>query len=88
MADLVVALLLATARRLPEGVAHVKNGTWPDVYTAMWMTGKDVHHSTVGIIGMGRIGVQVAKRLSGFDCTILYPGPFPLPYLSFYDSPE
>jgi lactate dehydrogenase-like 2-hydroxyacid dehydrogenase len=73
VADLSVALLLATARRLPEGAVHVKKGTWPSVWAPLWMSGKDVHHSTVGLIGMGRIGCQVARRLRGFDCTILYP---------------
>jgi len=72
VADTVVALLLAVARRIPEGAQHVKNGTWPSVWIPLWMCGKDVHHSTVGIIGLGRIGYQVAKRLKAFDCHVLY----------------
>ncbi len=48
----------------------------------MWMCGKDVHHSTVGIIGLGRIGSAVAKRLRAFDCKILYCDPRPKPELA------
>jgi len=78
-ADHVVALLLATARRLPEGYTAVKEGKWPKSWIPLWMCGKDVHGSTVGIIGMGRIGLAVAKRLSGFGCKIIYSGPKPKP---------
>jgi len=74
-ADHVVALLLTTARRLPEGYCAVKEGKWPETWLPLWMCGKDVHGSTVGIIGLGRIGLAVAKRLSGFGCKILYTGP-------------
>jgi len=75
VADHVVAILLTTARRLPEGYTAVKEGKWPKAWIPLWMCGKDVHGSTVGIIGMGRIGEAVAKRLSGFGCKILYTGP-------------
>ena len=46
------------------------------------MTGLDVHGSTVGIVGLGRIGVAVARRLAGFNCRILYSGPRPRPELA------
>lgn len=74
-ADLVVTLLLSTARRIPEASETVYNGKWASDWTPFWMCGKDVHSSTVGIIGMGRIGQAVAKRLSGFGCKFLYHGP-------------
>ncbi len=69
-ADLAVALLLAGARRLPEGVAHVRAGRWgpwdPDL-----LMGAEVSASTVGIVGLGRIGRAVARRLGGFGCRLL-----------------
>lgn len=74
-ADLVVSLLLATARRIPEASETVYNGKWGTDWNPFWMCGKDVHGATIGIIGMGRIGQSVAKRLAGFDCKILYHGP-------------
>lgn len=71
-ADTIFGLLLATARRIPELHQHVKDLKWkgkigPDKY------GVDVHHKTLGIIGMGRIGTAIAKRAHlGFDMDILY----------------
>jgi lactate dehydrogenase-like 2-hydroxyacid dehydrogenase len=69
VADLAVALLLATARHLPQGDKLVRSGTWPQggLPLATKVSGK-----TVGIVGMGRIGVSVAKRLNAFDCKISY----------------
>jgi lactate dehydrogenase-like 2-hydroxyacid dehydrogenase len=57
-------------------IDHVRQHTWPSAWSPQWNLGKDVHHSTVGIIGLGRIGEKIAKRLRGFDCKILYDGPF------------
>jgi len=74
-ADLVVSLLLSTARRIPEASETVYNGKWGTDWSPFWMCGKDVHGATIGIVGMGRIGQSVARRLSGFDCKILYHGP-------------
>ena len=73
-AELAVALLLATARRLPEGTHAVESGTWP-IWRPMWMTGRDIHGSTIGIVGLGRIGAAFARMLGGFGCRILYTGP-------------
>jgi lactate dehydrogenase-like 2-hydroxyacid dehydrogenase len=70
-ADLAVTLLMATARRIPEAVEAVKSGQW-STWKPEWMTGRDVYGSTVGIVGLGRIGQTVARRLQGFDCRILY----------------
>jgi lactate dehydrogenase-like 2-hydroxyacid dehydrogenase len=77
-ADLTLALLLATARRLPEAWSAVKDGTWGP-WQPLWMTGRDLHGSTVGIVGLGRIGAAVARRLQGFGCRLLYSGPRPHP---------
>ena len=77
-AELAVALLLATARRLTEATEAVKSGAW-SAWKPEWMTGRDVFGSTVGIVGMGRIGAAFARRLKGFDCRLLYSGPNPKP---------
>jgi lactate dehydrogenase-like 2-hydroxyacid dehydrogenase len=75
-ADLTLALLLATARRLPEAWTAAREGAWGP-WQPEWMTGRDVHGSTVGIVGLGRIGAAVARRLLGFGCRIVYSGPRP-----------
>ena len=80
-ADLAVALLLAAARRLPEAWRAAQDGTWGP-WQPEWMTGRDVYGSTVGIVGLGRIGAAVARRLLGFGCRIVYSGPRPRPELA------
>lgn len=70
-ADLTFALLLATARRIVEADHYTRSGEWRTWYP-MLLTGPDVHHATLGIVGMGRIGYEVAKRARGFDMHILY----------------
>lgn len=72
VADLIMGLILSTARRIPEMDSYVKSGSWQleDYYSTF---GVDVHHSTIGIIGMGRIGEVVAKRAKlGFDAAVIY----------------
>jgi len=71
-ADLAFTLILATARRIAELVHWVKADRWT-VHTGLLDNlGRDVHHTTLGIIGMGRIGREVARRATGFNMTILY----------------
>jgi glyoxylate reductase len=70
-ADLTFALLLATARRIVEADRYTRSGEW-QTWHPMLLTGPDVHHATLGIIGMGRIGYEVAKRACGFEMVILY----------------
>ncbi|MGI8460080.1 MAG: 2-hydroxyacid dehydrogenase [Solirubrobacterales bacterium] len=72
-ADLAIALMLAVARRLPEGERAVRDGHW-SVWSPEWLLGRDLHGATVGIIGGGRIGMAVARRLEGFDCEVLVAG--------------
>lgn len=73
-AELTVALLLATARRLPEGVEEVKNGGWSS-WKPLWLCGYGLSGSTIGIIGLGRIGMAIAQRLLPFGVKrVLYTG--------------
>ena len=70
-ADLAFALLLAAARRLPEGDRLVREGRWRTFGTST-LLGTDVHGATIGIVGFGRIGQAVARRAAGFGMRILY----------------
>ena len=70
-ADLAFALLMAAARRLPEGDAYVRDGRWK-TWGPLLLLGPDVHGATIGIVGFGRIGQAVARRAQGFGMRILY----------------
>jgi lactate dehydrogenase-like 2-hydroxyacid dehydrogenase len=70
-ADLAFALLMAVARRIVESDRIVREGQWK-TWSPLFMAGVDVHHATIGIVGMGRIGYEMARRASGFQMTILY----------------
>ena len=70
-ADFTWALILATARRLTEAEAWLRAGEWHGWKLKQFL-GFDVHHATLGILGMGRIGRAVARRAAGFDMTGLY----------------
>jgi glyoxylate reductase len=70
-ADLVFSLLMAAARRVVEADNYTRNGQWK-TWGPMVLLGQDIHHSTLGIIGLGRIGMEVAKRARGFDMKVLY----------------
>lgn len=70
-ADLAFALLMATARRVVEAAELVKNNEWKS-WSPLLLAGHDIHHKTIGIVGMGKIGETVAKRATGFDMEILY----------------
>lgn len=72
VADLIFALILASARKVAEMDRYVRDGKWNETDFEE-MFGKDVHHATLGIIGMGRIGQDVARRARyGFDMDVLY----------------
>ncbi len=70
-ADFAWALLMAAARRVVEGHAFVHSGQWRQ-WTIDLLVGEDIHHRTIGIFGMGRIGQAVARRARGFSMRILY----------------
>ncbi|XP_072137952.1 glyoxylate reductase/hydroxypyruvate reductase-like isoform X2 [Mobula birostris] len=78
-AELTVALLLATSRRLIEATEEVKNGGWT-AWKPLWMCGHGLAGSTVGIVGLGRIGLAIAQRLMPFGVKrFLYTGRQPRP---------
>ena len=77
-ADLAWALLMAAARRLPEGDRYVRAGSWR-TWGPMLLMGLDVHGATIGIVGFGRIGRAVAQRARGFGMEILYHDLAPVP---------
>ena len=70
-ADLAFALLMATARRLPEARDYVREDRWL-TWGPMLLLGKDIHGATLGLIGFGRIGREMAKRATGFGMRTLY----------------
>ncbi|MFM2482170.1 D-glycerate dehydrogenase [Celerinatantimonas sp. YJH-8] len=74
VADTVFALMLSSARRVVELADWVKTGQWQGKLPAS-LFGLDVHHKTLGIVGLGRIGMAVARRAHhGFGMSILYAG--------------
>ena len=72
-ADLAWALLMAVARRVIEGDAWVRSGTW-NGWDLDQLVGGDVHGKRLGIVGFGRIGQRMARRALGFDMRVLYTG--------------
>ena len=70
-ADLAFALLMAAARRVAEGDRYVRAGRWK-TWGPMLLLGPDVHGSTLGIVGFGRIGQAMARRARGFGMKVLY----------------
>jgi D-3-phosphoglycerate dehydrogenase / 2-oxoglutarate reductase len=70
VAELALGLILALARQIPAAVESVHQGQWPR-YSGITLEGK-----TIGILGLGAIGKQLARRLNGFDCKILASDPY------------
>jgi glyoxylate reductase len=70
-ADFAFALLMAAARRIVEGVDYVRTGRW-QTWGPLLLLGADVHHATLGLVGLGRIGAEMAKRARGFDMQVVY----------------
>ena len=76
-ADLAVALMLGASRRLVEGDAFVRRGEW-DTWETELLLGRDLYGATVGIVGLGRIGSAVARRLEGFGARVVSTRDMPL----------
>jgi gluconate 2-dehydrogenase len=70
-ADFGFALLMAAARRITESERWLREGRWRQ-WSFENMLGSDLHGSTLGILGMGRIGQAIARRARGFDMRLLY----------------
>lgn len=73
VAELALGLILSVYRHIPEAASAVRKGEWPR------MNGISLEGKTVGIIGFGAIGRQLARRLSGFGCKLIAYDPFPDP---------
>ena len=73
-ADMAMALLLASARRVAEGDRLFRAGGWRDAGAA-FLLGREVSGKTLGIVGFGRIGQAMARRAAGFGMRILYTSP-------------
>jgi glyoxylate reductase len=75
-ADLAWTLLMAAARGIPAATAYLRNGEWR-TWEPEALLGQDISDATLGIVGLGRIGVAVAKRARGFNMRVLYHDPIP-----------
>lgn len=71
-ADLAFALLMSAARRVGESERWLRDGKWIMAFHPMFWLGADIHQATLGIIGLGQIGLEMAKRGRGFDMHVLY----------------
>ena len=78
-ADTAWALILASARRIVGADKWVREGQWQGWKFHDDWYGHDVHHATLGILGMGRIGQAVARRAAGFEMRVIYHNRNPLP---------
>ncbi len=73
-ADMAFLLMMASSRRLVESQIFVKEGGWR-TWHPMHFLGPNVYGATLGIVGMGRIGLEMARRARGFDMEVLYTDP-------------
>lgn len=85
VADLAVALALAACRRIVEGDRFVRSGAWLEGRMPL---GRKLSGMKAGLLGLGRIGSEVARRLEGFKCDIAYvdPAPRDVPYRRVEDA--
>jgi len=75
-AELAVALMLATGRRMVETDRLFRRGEWAGWEPEQYL-GRELSGATVGIVGFGRIGQRVAELLTGFDCKLVFTDPHP-----------
>lgn len=87
VADLAIGLALDACRRISQGDRYVRAGKWPAGRLAQ---GRKLTGMKAGLIGLGRIGVELARRLEAFRCAIGYVDPIPrdTPYRRFDDAVE
>ena len=71
-ADLAFTLILDVMRRVSEGDKIIRSGKWRQIYGAYDYVGIDLQGKTLGILGLGRIGSTLAKRVKAFDMKIIY----------------
>jgi glyoxylate reductase len=71
-ANLAFSLLLDISRRVSEGDKIIRDGKWKEIYGAFDYVGVDLQGKTIGILGLGRIGETLAKRVKAFDMKITY----------------
>jgi glyoxylate reductase len=79
-ADLAFTLLMATARMVSQAEQYIKDGHW-HTWEPLGFMGQDVHHATLGLIGVGRIGAAMARRGAGFEMKVIYYDAFRRPDL-------
>ena len=77
VADHAFALLLSAARRVVESDKWVRGNNWELAFHPNYWLGSEVQSSTLGIVGLGQIGLEVARRAQGFDMRVLYYSPQP-----------
>lgn len=76
-ADLAFSLMMAAARRIVEGADFARAGKWKS-WSPTLLLGRDIHHGTLGILGMGRIGRAMAKRALGFEMNVIFHSANPI----------
>jgi lactate dehydrogenase-like 2-hydroxyacid dehydrogenase len=86
VADTTIALLLNTLRQLPQSERYLRAGKWPE--KAFPLTVSTLRNRTIGIIGMGRIGQAIAKRIEAFGRPIVYHSRKPAPGVKYRHYPE
>lgn len=72
VAEFTVGLILAVTRRIVEADRIVRSGQWDKPWNPYFLTGPELKGKTIGLVGLGRIGVATAKRLSSFDVKLVY----------------
>lgn len=85
VADYAVGLLLATVRTIPQADRYLRAGKWLE---AQFPLGATLRDRTVGLLGMGRIGERIAKRVAAFDVPVVYHARRPRPELPYRHYPD